>query len=1047
MAKDITLYSPDGSELYYPKTVSDLVYNNDNGYTVKEELEFINYPLFEKSNSVNRNRFRNNGYLDSFKDIRLYFTPESDYKYFIYLGDFIKSTGINESGTCRILKQKSGEEMTTLFIFTPDTNTPFSKREYKSGKSVIILDLSKLDITKDFSLSMNSGVNLSEKCFYDEIDTSIEKEIEYLKYPMFEESDYRIQHLIDSGYIDAIKEVELYFNKDSVDDKYFIFLNIFKNGAVNESATISLYKNNSQLYNIQPDTNTPFHRRVYKNQYGKVIIDLSKLDATGAFTINTASGFNLSDACFGKENKKENIKYISNLINGGNTDYTELLKNFIKEIYIYDTSKILNNDITSVGINLIARNNSTFGWLIWFKGTDINGTNIQSFIQAKTGGKSFNESTEIIELQYNSANGSTTCGYIIVDWSVIEDGININTQFMAYLSEETLNIQNSPILYDYLKRNEIYNDITELENNIANVSNSLNYVETTLTESEIIPQYINSVGSITNGGSGYGSFVYDVTGMKGNLYVKSPVKNNQNVCVCRVEDASGNRLNTLVNTLNDATSEQTILLDGSAVKCYVSITMKNNVANSTAVAKLITSTVINLDVDLDRLNDAVFGESGVKYEIVVPDKIYAVVDDNLQIYYDSIFNVQNLNNYQIQTICSKGKDYPRYFEYKPTTSDVGTTTLTFKLSDVNDVTSGKTKLLVSKTVELITVPKVTTESANVLCVGDSTTTGGSWCKELARRFYSTNGTPTGVGATNINICGRKTATVSGKLCGWEGTGGWTWGTYVSSPVDAIRFTVKDVSSLTMGGNYVASNGVIFEITEINVTNGVGNVRCMYSWDTPNKNEIPANGTLTKRYSTTTGDNTITYTAFESEKFSPFYVNGEVDFTEYANKYCNGKIDIVVVHLGINSMFGLKENLPTHLTNIMNTAKLFLDKYHEQYPNGKVVLLTPPKCSLNGGMAANYNATQTATEEIYNRQMLQYHKAYFDLVKEDGYKDWVVVANTSGEFDTPFGYPTTDKAVNNRVSITEKVGTNGVHPDANGYNMIADNVYRIVTGIL
>jgi hypothetical protein len=99
------------------------------------------------------------------------------------------------------------------------------------------------------------------------------------------------------------------------------------------------------------------------------------------------------------------------------------------------------------------------------------------------------------------------------------------------------------------------------------------------------------------------------------------------------------------------------------------------------------------------------------------------------------------------------------------------------------------------------------------------------------------------------------------------------------------------------------------------------------------------------------------------------------------------------------------------------------------------------------MAANYNATQTATEEVYNRQMFQYHKAYFDLAKESKYNGWVFIANTCGEFDTPFGYPTIEKKINNRVSITEKVGTNGVHPDTNGYNMIADNVYRIVTGIL
>ena len=42
MAKDITLKSPNGKEIYYPKTVTDLVYDNETGKTVKEILANIN---------------------------------------------------------------------------------------------------------------------------------------------------------------------------------------------------------------------------------------------------------------------------------------------------------------------------------------------------------------------------------------------------------------------------------------------------------------------------------------------------------------------------------------------------------------------------------------------------------------------------------------------------------------------------------------------------------------------------------------------------------------------------------------------------------------------------------------------------------------------------------------------------------------------------------------------------------------------------------------------------------------------------------------------
>ena len=41
MAKEITLRSSNGKEIYYPKTVTDLVYDNETGKTVKEMLNTL----------------------------------------------------------------------------------------------------------------------------------------------------------------------------------------------------------------------------------------------------------------------------------------------------------------------------------------------------------------------------------------------------------------------------------------------------------------------------------------------------------------------------------------------------------------------------------------------------------------------------------------------------------------------------------------------------------------------------------------------------------------------------------------------------------------------------------------------------------------------------------------------------------------------------------------------------------------------------------------------------------------------------------------------
>lgn len=111
---------------------------------------------------------------------------------------------------------------------------------------------------------------------------------------------------------------------------------------------------------------------------------------------------------------------------------------------------------------------------------------------------------------------------------------------------------------------------------------------------------------------------------------------------------------------------------------------------------------------------------------------------------------------------------------------------------------------------------------------------------------------------------------------------------------------ENVSSLSIGAVYEDANGARFQIDEINITGSSGNIRCMYSYDTPSRNEPPASGTLSRIRGT--GDETITYTSFTLENYSPFYNNetGKIDFTSYAQKYCNSKVDILAVWLGVNS---------------------------------------------------------------------------------------------------------------------------------------------------
>jgi hypothetical protein len=279
---------------------------------------------------------------------------------------------------------------------------------------------------------------------------------------------------------------------------------LIDNSTLNPNGNIRLYKDGSSLLTFVPIESSPNEARVFKSADGvnTIVLDITKLDPTYDFSLNVNSGVNLSNKCFGFtdradiESLKDNVDALHQSVSeiqgneqvlfpyvtpspqyNGDTasiqKYGHLSRQFIKELYLYDISKIQNEDISSVFVNLVARNNSTYGWLIWLTGANKEGTSSQNFIQAKTGGKNFDESTEIIELVYNDTNGSSPCGYIIVDWSFIEDGVNLNNKFKWNLTEHCLDIIYSPIIKAYIDNKNIKDSISEIPEELENLSDKI----------------------------------------------------------------------------------------------------------------------------------------------------------------------------------------------------------------------------------------------------------------------------------------------------------------------------------------------------------------------------------------------------------------------------------------------------------------------------------------------------------------------------------------------------------------------------------------------
>ena len=104
---------------------------------------------------------------------------------------------------------------------------------------------------------------------------------------------------------------------------------------------------------------------------------------------------------------------------------------------------------------------------------------------------------------------------------------------------------------------------------------------------------------------------------------------------------------------------------------------------------------------------------------------------------------------------------------------------------------------------------------------------------------------------------------------------------------------------------------------------------------------------------------------------------------------------------------------------------------------------------NGGITACYGANgyyhdwygETITAFNYN-EFLE------EKCKRDEYKDYVEYFDTKAQFDAEYNYWVKEMPVNSRnPEITERIGTNGIHPNMSGYNQFGDAFYRALVYML
>lgn len=164
------------------------------------------------------------------------------------------------------------------------------------------------------------------------------------------------------------------------------------------------------------------------------------------------------------------------------------------------------------------------------------------------------------------------------------------------------------------------------------------------------------------------------------------------------------------------------------------------------------------------------------YEVRLAKKYTAVVGDTLQLFYNGLIKGPNAENANLFIKCSKGRQYPRYWEFTPTISDVGTYSFTLNIRNMK----GEIVSTGTSTIEVINPPTYDTSTTyNLLCFGDSLTSSGTWFGEGLRRIKGdntvTHSGPDSLAIENLNLVsyGKKVTNIQGYKTYYEGYGGWT----------------------------------------------------------------------------------------------------------------------------------------------------------------------------------------------------------------------------------------------------------------------------------
>lgn len=235
--------------------------------------------------------------------------------------------------------------------------------------------------------------------------------------------------------------------------------------------------------------------------------------------------------------------------------------------------------------------------------------------------------------------------------------------------------------------------------------------------------------------------------------------------------------------------------------------------------------------------------------VLLPAHIYIPQGKISQLFFRGFVKAVSPYKYDIKVMCSKGKTFPRYYEFGKNIP-VGDYPITVQVRNDNLNVLGEAKSVV----HVIDVKDIAT-SVNVLCVGASATATGCWAAELNRLLHN----------ENIHFVGAKNG--SKEDVSLEATPGWSWNDFISVDAPFANANFKSYANQYCGGTidlliaHIGVNNSLWENS--NEKGAIGNARNFidgYFKDFPNGKmivtAIPMPDEGTNVYENSTSENNI-----------------------------------------------------------------------------------------------------------------------------------------------------------------------------------------------